>query len=107
MFEVAGRRLNREIPPTLSVQQPREDRRRVERGEAHEIDRPVHAHQRRGGKIADNSIILDRLIIGLHDHITDSASANASVLISAFSAWRESNRVCWTTIGTSDSIILA
>ena len=28
----------------------------------------------------------------------------ASVVISAFSAWRESSRECWTTIGWSDSM---
>ena len=33
--------------------------------------------------------------------------AKATVVMIAFSAWRESSRVCWTTIGTSDSITLA
>jgi hypothetical protein len=36
-----------------------------------------------------------------------SLLAYAMVLNSAFSAWRESSRVCCTTIGTSDSITLA
>src|SRR5690606_6784463 len=35
------------------------------------------------------------------------SAAKAIVVINAFSAWRESRRVCWTTIGTSDSITLA
>lgn len=34
-------------------------------------------------------------------------SEYATVVISAFAAWRESRRVCCTTIGTSDSIRLA
>jgi hypothetical protein len=36
-----------------------------------------------------------------------SLLAYAMVLNSAFSAWRESSRVCCTTIGTSDSTTLA
>src|SRR5690606_16023932 len=35
------------------------------------------------------------------------SQANAMVVISAFSACRESSRVCWTTTGTSDSMMLA
>jgi len=36
-----------------------------------------------------------------------SLPENAIVVMSAFSACRESRRVCCTTIGTSESIVLA
>lgn len=46
-------------------------------------------------------------VTGARAYITASVSAKAMVVINAFSAWRESSRVCWTTMGTFDSITLA
>ncbi len=44
------------------VQQGAEDGRRVEAGRAHEVDRAVHPHERHRVEVADDPVVLDRLV---------------------------------------------
>ena len=51
-----------EMPALAIVQDRRERGRRIKVGAGEEVDRAVHAHQRRGAHVADDSVVLDRLI---------------------------------------------
>jgi hypothetical protein len=54
---------DRESTSLGGIEQGGEDRRRVELGKAHEIDRPVLADERDGMEVADDAVVLDRLIL--------------------------------------------
>jgi len=51
-----------ETAPVLVVEQGREHGWRVELGHAHEVDRPVHADERNRVEVADDAVVLDRLV---------------------------------------------
>jgi len=48
-----------EASAALRVDEGREDGRRVEMGQAEEVDRPVHAHEGDGVEVADDAVFAD------------------------------------------------
>jgi hypothetical protein len=49
------------------IEEASEDRRRIEEGEAEEIDRAVHADERNGVHVSDDAEPVDRLVVHSHD----------------------------------------
>jgi hypothetical protein len=62
-----------EAATALGVEERREYRRRVEGGEAEEVDRAVLAHQRHRVEVADDAVVLDGCVATGHGH--DSITA--------------------------------
>ena len=62
---IAGRG-DAEPPALLVVEDRGEDARRIEMRQAEPVDRAVHADQGRGPHVADDAVVLDRLVIRCH-----------------------------------------
>jgi hypothetical protein len=70
-IELPARRLTElrgdlEAAAALGVEECREHRRRIEGGQAEEVDRAVLAHQRRRVEVADDAVVLDGRIATCH-----------------------------------------
>ena len=79
-IELLARRLaelrrDLEAAAALGVEERREHRRRVEGGEAEEVDRAVLAHQRHRVEVADDAVVLDGRVATRHGH--DSTTAGS------------------------------
>ena len=64
-------------------------------------------HGTRRGRQSARRLSMNSAVLGIEKPPSYSLLAYAMVESSAFSAWRESSRVCCTTMGTFDSITLA